>query len=82
MSRSGDTVEDGTNAGWRNPFLGRALPWQCACVVADPAATCICYPGECPQGCEPACPRCKAGVRKTNIGPLAACPDCGERRPS
>jgi len=23
-----------------------------------PKPTCICYPGMCPQGCEPACPAC------------------------
>lgn len=26
---------------------------------ATAEATCICYPGMCPMGCEPACPKCK-----------------------
>jgi hypothetical protein len=26
-----------------------------------PGPSCICYPGMCPQGCEPACPRCSGG---------------------
>lgn len=78
--RGHNHVKGGTNAGWRNPFAGAAMPWQCGCVVEQ---SCICYPGECPQGCEPACPRCMTEpIRKTNIGALVKCPDCGTKRPS
>jgi hypothetical protein len=28
-SRSGDTVQGGTNAGWKKPLVGRRDPWQC-----------------------------------------------------
>jgi hypothetical protein len=24
-------TQGGTNAGWRTPFAGAALPWQCDC---------------------------------------------------
>jgi hypothetical protein len=30
---------------------------QPACFVV-PVSECICYPGMCPMGCEPACPYC------------------------
>lgn len=36
---------------------------------AEPvAAQCICYPGMCPQGCEPACPACFVGDDAREMG--------------
>lgn len=33
-------------------------PEQRAGTSRVPQSSCICYPGMCPQGCEPACPYC------------------------
>lgn len=79
--RGHNHVKGGTNAGWRNPFEGAAMPWQCRCEIEigpgpHPSRGCTwptCY-------CDNVCPARK--VRKTNIGALVKCPDCGTERPS
>lgn len=64
---------------WRERSDFAALRREaCACtgfkrpyVLVDPrtllelldAAECICYPGMCPMGCEPACLVCSSGTR-------------------
>lgn len=73
-------VKGGTNAGWRNPFQGNAMPWQCQCAVLIGCA------GPRDERCNPEPGMCAcfdgATIAKTNPGYLNRCPDCGNRRPT
>lgn len=65
-------VAGGTRAGWRAPFIGKPLAWQCDCVVvvANPDVIHTANKIDLIHT-----------VKKTQIGPLTACPDCGASRP-
>lgn len=65
-------TKGGTNAGWRNPFQGNAMPWQCACVVTRDPQPDVVRVDDPPV----------VSIRKTNPGYLNRCSDCGERRPT
>ncbi len=67
-------VKGGTNAGFRNPFQGRALPWQCRCELRYSCDACDDYSsvGDC---------TCGDVIRKTHPGYLKRCPDCHQARP-
>lgn len=69
-------VEGGTNAGTRPPFLGRAEPWWCECTESTTAAFSSALPDGSIRG------TWTVRLGRPNPGYLAACPDCGERRPS
>lgn len=63
-------VQGGTGAGSRTPFNGKAEPWECRCWVTVFTAQ--------SGGISTSGP----WKAKLNIGALAACPDCGMRRPT
>lgn len=69
-------VKGGTNAGWRNPFQGAAMPWQCDCTVSTRDCP-TCDLGDDDQECA-----CFDRIAKTNPGYLTNCLDCGQRRPT
>lgn len=64
------SVERGTGAGCRRPFLGRPQPWECGCVWVM-KRTSVGLATELVANAEPV-------VRP---GYLARCPDCGMTRP-
>ncbi len=39
-------------------LVGRLKTAEDALELIERGPDCICYPGMCPQGCEPACPKC------------------------
>jgi len=67
------TVEGGTRAGRRPAFQGTARPWPCLCAIpvccGRPTET-----GDCCYNPEP--------EQCIQPGYMAACSDCGERRPA
>jgi hypothetical protein len=58
-------TQGGTSAGWRNPFQGQPMPWQCQCLD---------FHAQIGKETANAFPR-------TNPGHLNRCTDCGTNRP-